>query len=240
MQKKNHPQHDIVLQDEPHPKQDFQVERIAFFSDAVFAIAITLLIIEFHPPHVTKDSTAAEVWHEVKEMKFKFAALVLSFVLVVGYWMRHHLLFKHIHNYNKRIIVANMALLLPIIFFPFTTSFLYESIHGNVQAVVIPYRLFMLNNVLAGALTAWFYWLVIKKYKACSYPMKKEEEQDFIDKTVISTICFILVFIISFYSFEFSPWGILPFAIYQLYRKNIKKFKKTPAANVKQTGGPGH
>lgn len=240
MQKKNHPQHDEGMLEEPHPKQDFQVERIAFFSDAVFAIAITLLIIEFHPPHITKESTYAEVWHELVAMKFKFGALVLSFALVVGYWMRHHLLFKHIHNYNRPIIVANMALLLPIIFFPFTTSFLYESLNGNMAAVMIPYRLFMLNNVLAGALTWWFYWLVIKKYKNLSYPMKREDEQEFSNKIFISTISFVMVFIISFYSFEFSPWGIFPFAIYQFYRKNIKKFKKTPAAHAKQTGGAGH
>ena len=239
MQIKKRPQQE-TLHDEPHPKQDFQVERIAFFSDAVFAIAITLLIIEFHPPHMGRDTTYAEVWHEVREMKLKFAALVLSFVLIVGYWMRHHLLFKHIHNYNRHIIIANMALLLPIIFFPFTTSFLYESVGANEQAMLVPYRLFMINNVLAGAFTWWFYWLVMKKYKHLSYPMKKEEEKDFAGKIIVGTICFLLVIIISFYSFELSPWGIIPFAIYQLYRKSIKKNKKTTAENVKQTGGPGH
>jgi len=239
MQKKNSPPHEDGLLEEHHPKQDFQVERIAFFSDAVFAIAITLLIIDFHPPHMSKDTTYAEVWHEVRQMKLKFAALVLSFVLIVGYWMRHHLLFKHIHNYNRHIIIANMALLMPVIFFPFTTSFLYESLNGNVAAVVIPYRLFMLNNVLAGALTWWFYWLVIKKYKTFSYPMKKEEEQDFSYKIFVVTFSFLLVFFLSFYSFEFSPLGTIPFAIYQLYRK-IKKNKKKPVQHVKQTGGPGH
>src|SRR5882724_9820974 len=175
MQKKNPPQHDTGLPDEPHPKQDFQVERIAFFSDAVFAIAITLLIIEFHPPHMSKDTTYAEVWHEVREMKLKFAALVLSFVLIVGYWMRHHLLFKQIHNYNRHIIIANMALLLPIIFFPFTTSFLYESINSNQNALLIPYRLFFLNNLLAAGLTYYFYWLVIKKEKQFTYSLPQEE-----------------------------------------------------------------
>ncbi|MBS1563267.1 MAG: DUF1211 domain-containing protein, partial [Bacteroidetes bacterium] len=162
MQTKKHPQHDIALEDEQHPKQDFQVERIAFFSDAVFAIAITLLIIEFHPPHITKESTYDEVWKEVVHMKWKFFALVLSFILIVVYWMRHHFLFRHIHNYNKHIVVANMAMLLPIIFFPFTTSFLYESLGTDVDAILIPYRFFMINNVAASALTWLLYWLIMK------------------------------------------------------------------------------
>jgi len=101
MQKKNHDAGE-------HPKQDFQVERIAFFSDAVYAIALTLLVIEFKIPELNKNSTYAEVWQDVAGMKYKFFALVFSFVLIVNYWMRHHLLFKHIHNYNRDIVVANM------------------------------------------------------------------------------------------------------------------------------------
>ena len=95
------PQH---IETDKHPKQDFQVERIAFFSDAVFAIAITLLIIEFKVPHVTKQTTAAELWHEVLEMKYRLGAVLFSFVLIINYWVRHHTLFKHIHNYNREII----------------------------------------------------------------------------------------------------------------------------------------
>ena len=54
-----------------HPKQDFQVERIAFFSDAVFAIALTLLVIEFRAPEVTSQTTETDLWHGVLEMKYK-------------------------------------------------------------------------------------------------------------------------------------------------------------------------
>lgn len=85
-----------------HPKQDFQVERIAFFSDAVFAIAITLLIIEFRPPHVTKESSYTEIWTDVLHMKYKLGALLVSFALIVNYWTKHHTLFKHINIFRSR------------------------------------------------------------------------------------------------------------------------------------------
>lgn len=209
-----------------HPKQDFQVERIAFFSDAVFAIAITLLVIEFRAPHVTKETTEPELWKEVVAMKYKLVSVILSFSLVINYWIRHHTLFKHIHNYNKQIIIANMVTLLPIIFFPFTTSFLYESLGVNNVAASIPYRLFLLNNILAGAVTYYFYWLLMKKYKEMSYPMEKEDSREFEGKLIIMSVSFILVLAISFISTEQSIWGLLPFGLYNFWNRFLNK-KKT-------------
>lgn len=51
------------------------------------------------------------------DLKYNGIALIVSFTLIISFWMRHHTLFKHVHNYNKPIVVTNMVLLLPIIFF---------------------------------------------------------------------------------------------------------------------------
>jgi uncharacterized membrane protein len=215
-----------VLRGEGHPKQDFQVERIAFFSDAVYAIAITLLVIEIRAPIIGKDTTHAELWHELKEMKLKLLALLFSFLLIITYWVRHHTLFKHIHNYNKKIIMANMFTLLPIIFFPFTTSFLYESIASDNELIVVPYRIFFLNHVLAGVSTYYFYWMVMKRYKEVSYPMSREDAGEFENKLFVMTISFALIFVLSFISFKYSVLGVLPIAFNRLYIKFFKKDKK--------------
>ena len=75
---KNHENEGYSGTEVKHPKQEFQVERLAFFSDAIFAIAITLLIIEFKVPHVTKESTYAEILGELSELKYNFLALLLA------------------------------------------------------------------------------------------------------------------------------------------------------------------
>ena len=220
MQQKNHEQKQLpATHTAKHPKQDFQVERIAFFSDAVFAIAITLLVIEFKIPEITKDSTYAEVWHQVVALKYKFLSLLLSFAFITSYWMRHHLLFKHIHNYNRQIIVANMLSLLPMIFFPFTTAFFHESLN-NKDVLIIPYRLFLLNNVAAG-LTAWFfYWTVTKRFKGMSFPMEKADQKEFKAKQVGITVSFLFVLVLSYtVPFEYSFIGILPLAFINLRDK---------------------
>lgn len=208
-----------------HPKQDFQVERIAFFSDAVFAIALTLLIIEFRPPHVGKETTYEELWHELVMMKYQFAALLLSFVLIISYWMRHHTLFKYVHNYNKEIIIANMSVLFPIIFFPFTTAFLYESVGAGITNIVIPFRLFLLTNVVAGITTYYFYWSVTKKHKALSFPMEKSVAHHFEVMLVVMSVTFLLVFALSFISLEVAMIGLVPLAIMNFHNRFIKKHK---------------
>ena len=220
MQQENHERQPLPAEHVvKHPKQDFQVERIAFFSDAVFAIAITLLVIEFKIPEITKDSTYAQVWHQVVALKYKFLSLLLSFAFITSYWMRHHILFKHIHNYNRQIIVANMLSLLPMIFFPFTTAFFYESLN-NKDVLIIPYRLFLLNNVVAG-LTAWFfYWTVTKRFKGMSYPMAKPDLKEFQAKLVGITVSFLFVLLLSYIvPFEYSFIGILPLAFINLRDK---------------------
>jgi uncharacterized membrane protein len=206
-----------------HPKQDFQVERIAFFSDAVFAIALTLLVLEFKPPVITSTTTPDEIWGELGEMKWKLVAFLLSFFLIANYWIRHHTLFKHVHNYNKNIIRSNMFMLLPIIFFPFTAAFLYESLSSDNNLIIIPFRLFIFNNILAGATTYFFYWVVMIRFKEMSYPMEKEESAEFEEKLLLTIIVFVIVIVLSFFTFKYCWTGVLPEPLFNLYRKFFKK-----------------
>ena len=182
-----------------HPKQEFQVERLAFFSDAVFAIAITLLVIEFKIPIVTNNSTYDSVWIQIANLKFTAFSLLVSFILISKYWIRHHLLFKHIHNYNKQIVIANLIMLLPIIFFPFTTAFFGESIQ-NDKVVILALRFFLLNHIVAGLTTYIFYWMALTKYKQLSYPMTISEKTRFNTDTIYLTIGFIASLMATFFT----------------------------------------
>ena len=111
-----------------HPRHNFLIERIAFFSDAVFAIAITLMIIEIHPPVVHKGDTDAIVWEKFKGILPEFMGLLVSFWLIGSAWLRHHQLFKYVDNFDMRFMAINLWLLFIIILFPFSTSFLFNSL----------------------------------------------------------------------------------------------------------------
>jgi uncharacterized membrane protein len=111
----------------PHGRKQFQVDRIAFFSDAIMAIAMTLLILAFKIPPLGKNTT----WLEVKDQfpaKFKLPVigLLLCFFVIGSLWTKHHELFEHVANYNKRLISTNLRYLFCIMVLPITTSFMLE------------------------------------------------------------------------------------------------------------------
>ena len=121
-----------------HPRHDFMIERIAFFSDAVFAIAITLMAIEIHTPIVKVGDTDAIVWEKFKEVLPEFLGLLVSFWLIGSVWLRHHQLFRYVDNFDIRFMVLNLWLLFIIILFPFSTGFLFNSIfNGAVTKIQV-------------------------------------------------------------------------------------------------------
>jgi len=205
-----------------HPKQEFQVERIAFFSDAIFAIAITLLIIEFKVPHIEKDTSFEKAFTDILNLKYSLFSLLLSFYLIASYWIKHHFLFKHIVNYNRTIVVANMFTLLPIIFFPFTTAYIAETIE-NENVVVLGLRIFLINHLLANLSIYLFYWLTLVKHKELTYPMETLERKRFNSKTLLSIFILSLGLIMTFLfsNMEIIFWTLSISMIFQSVFKRI-------------------
>ncbi|MDQ7994936.1 MAG: TMEM175 family protein [Luteibacter sp.] len=79
--------------------QDQQLERLTFFSDAVFAIAITLLIIEVHVPH--PESRTDQAWLQaLVDLIPQLAGFFLSFIVVGALWAAHHRVFGLLRRYN--------------------------------------------------------------------------------------------------------------------------------------------
>lgn len=101
--------------------QDQQLERLTFFSDAVFAIAITLLVIEIHVPHPAADTNEAWV-QALADLAPQFAGFILSFIVVGALWAAHHRVFGLLRHYDPSIVWPNLFLLMAIAFMPFSSA----------------------------------------------------------------------------------------------------------------------
>jgi uncharacterized membrane protein len=109
-----------------HPsKKEFQVERIVLFSDAVFAIAMTLLIVDLKVPEITGTSISEQHFSEtmLTLLPSPFGFLC-SFFLIGLYWFIHHAMFGYVINYNGRLIRLNMVFLCSIVLMPFFDCYL--------------------------------------------------------------------------------------------------------------------
>jgi uncharacterized membrane protein len=139
-----------------HSKTIFQIERIILFSDAVFAIAITLLIIEIKVPHLLPEYTNLEVMHAYLELMPKFLGFFVSFFFVGLYWTVHHQLMNYLINYNPKLVWLNLLFLLSIVLFPFSTALDSEYTGQNF---ITPFLIYTLNVLFAGGMIAvlWGY-----------------------------------------------------------------------------------
>ncbi len=116
------------------------LERIVFFSDAIFSIAVTLLVLEIRLPAEQAQLSNEELLSQLLGLWPKYLGYVLSFLIIGAFWLGHHRRFKFIQRYDARLITLNLLLLMFIAFIPFPTAIISE--HGN-QVGTIFYALIM-------------------------------------------------------------------------------------------------
>jgi uncharacterized membrane protein len=106
--------------------------RTEAFSDGVFAIATTLLIIEVRPP----ESEAGELARDLANQWPSYAAYVVSFAIIGIIWVNHHDIFERITTVDRPLLFLNLLLLLTVAFLPFPTALLGEYIRKGDNAHV--------------------------------------------------------------------------------------------------------
>ncbi len=97
-------------------------DRFVNFSDAVFAIAITLLALDIRLPAQDAGAVAPPLGPQLHALTPNLFAFVLSFAVIGGYWVAHHRLFGMIDRHDGRLILLNMLTLFCVVVLPFPTQ----------------------------------------------------------------------------------------------------------------------
>jgi uncharacterized membrane protein len=104
---------------------ELEFERVAFFSDAVFAIAVTLLIINIHVPVSVGTGTAlARFGRGIGRELGTLVSWALSFYVVGRVWIGHHTLFRYLRRIDQRLMGLNLLFLALVAFLPYATAVL--------------------------------------------------------------------------------------------------------------------
>jgi len=126
-------------------KKEFQIERMILFTDAVFAIAITLLVIEIKAPEIHKEFTHQQITNQLLSLIPKFIGFIVSFFVIAIYWRSHHRLFSFLKNYDDKLILLNFLFLFTIILMPFSSAYYSENTNYN-----LPFYFYCVNVAATG------------------------------------------------------------------------------------------
>jgi len=173
--------HDVSEQDR------LGLERLIFFSDAVFAIAITLLVLDVRLPAGEEAGNDAQLLATLLGIWHKYLAYVVSFLVIGSFWSAHHRKFRLIRRYDRRMVLFNLLILMVVAFIPFPSSVLSEN--GTRTATI----LYALTMIVGGVLFLLFWWYVVHHEDLIQPHLSPQQRR----REFLAPIATILIFMLS-------------------------------------------
>ena len=133
---------------------ELRLNRIEAFSDGVFAIVVTLLVLELRVPALRDHGSVQELAAALAELAPKFLSWLVSFVIVCKFWLNHHRLLTLPRHANYAMVWLNSLFLMGQSFIPFPTALMGEY-PGNPLAVTLFGVVMAANTLLFIALQAY-------------------------------------------------------------------------------------
>jgi uncharacterized membrane protein len=181
-------------------------ERLCFFSDGIFAITITLLVLEIKVPEIA-ENIAVELPSELLHLIPKFQSHLISFIVLGIYWIAHHNIFTHIKRHNHVMLWLNTLFMLCIASIPFPTALLGHYPDQQIAVVVYAGTLLVTGVVLD---VLWWY--------ATTYKLVDEDtDKNFVAfvhrYNRIAPLLYLLSIVISFFNLAIAKFIFLVVAV---------------------------
>jgi TMEM175 potassium channel family protein len=188
----------------------FDTGRIEAFSDGVFAIAATLLVLELAVPEADFD----QLWKGIADQWPSFLAYATSFLTIGGIWLVHHGIFRRLRFADSTVIRLNLMLLMAVAFLPFPTKLLAEAIDSTdaERAAVLFYGATLL--IISVLIT------VIVRYAGSRPNLVEEEGRDEAKALAAQTSpnlgFYVVVLALAFLSPKVAAFGFLAIAVFAI------------------------
>lgn len=155
------------------------LERLIFFSDAVFAIAITLLALEIRLPDEATSLGNGALWRSLAALWPKYLSYFVSFMVIGSIWLSHHSKFRFIRRYDRSLLLLNLWLLMVVAFIPFPTAVLSDS--GNRTATI-----FYAATMIVASLLLTRLWLYAShRHRLTTQELSPEEQRYQLHRSLI-------------------------------------------------------
>jgi uncharacterized membrane protein len=140
------------LKQDSTPQNRLALERLVFFSDAVFAIAITILVLDIRLPAGADSASSRELFLSLAGLWHEYLAFFISFWLIGLCWISHHRKFLYIRRVDNQLLILNLLMLMMIAFIPFPTAVMSENVSFTATGF---YALTMILACLSGLILWW-------------------------------------------------------------------------------------
>lgn len=201
-------------------ERPFELERIVFFSDAVFAIAITLLAIELKVPDLGEHQTNETVVLGILAQWSHLFAFALSFWIIAIFWLTHHRYFRHIKNYDAGLTGRNLLILFFVALMPFSTSIMGE--YGNIAAGL---WLYAFNMFFLGLSGAWLWNHASHKHRLVDPDLDDTVIRSVFVRAFTTPAAAVIVFALSFFIGGFANFG---WSLIYLFQILVIRYYKQP------------
>jgi uncharacterized membrane protein len=199
--------------------------RIEAFSDGVFAIAITLLVLDIGVP----PSAFGDLWAGIAHEWPAYLAYVTSFVTIGGLWMGHYAIFQRLQNANSTVMRLNLLLLMAVSFLPFPTRLLAQAIrdtNAERAAVVFYGTVLLLISIISYAL-----WSSIASDRSLLKPEVSQREVDAITRGLTPNIgLYVGVIVLAIFAPRVAAVGYLVIAVVAVLRARGDELRRPVTA----------
>ena len=130
------------------------LDRLIFFSDGVFAIAITILVLNLTVPIIAPGAVGTELPSALRALEPKLLSYALSFFVIGIYWIAHQRAFIYVERYDRGLAWINLAFLLFVVLIPFATALL--GAYSDQLIVVVLYAVVLTSTGLVLSVLWYF------------------------------------------------------------------------------------
>jgi uncharacterized membrane protein len=143
--------------------------RLEFLFDGIFAIAMTILVLELKVPELVDQRSMSELAHALAHHAYTFASYLLTFVMLGIFWYRHNLHYRQFQIITKNMFMFHLIQLAAAAFFPFCAALIGRYPTNGFSLVVY------IGCVMAYLWAMFANWVVAKKCKAFTAEQSGEE-----------------------------------------------------------------
>jgi len=215
-------------------EKEFELERVMLFSDAVFAIAITLLAIDIKFPDLPENLAGVKLLHLFRPTIFGFLAFIISFFFIGRSWSIHLQLFRMLKTYDQGLVNRNLFFLFFIATFPFTAA----GIAGHVRTgFTLPFHLYVFNIMMVTVSHLFLCrYILYGKTKLAIEGYEAEKKYMYI-RSLYTAISIVAIFVMAILITVFFPYnenliaylGLFMGVVINFARRKAKKYKPVKA-----------